>query len=63
VHKLSGITDFIRGHYGKVATKASSDRVTDASAKAAVHLQAKGNPFGASILAGFDLRFNRRVSE
>jgi hypothetical protein len=35
---------FNRGHYGKVANKASQDRETDASAKAAVHLPHRTDP-------------------
>jgi hypothetical protein len=31
--------EFIRGHCGKVATKAPPDRATGASAKAAIHLR------------------------
>ena len=35
---------FIRGHYGKVATKAPSGRATGASAKAAIHLPHRAVP-------------------
>ena len=40
---------FIRGHCGKVATKAPSGRATGASAKAAIYLHHRAAPKGLSI--------------
>ena len=52
LYSLQAIS-FIRGHYGKVATKAPSDRATGASAKAAIHLPQRAAPKGLSI---FEIR-------
>ena len=41
---FSHAISFIRGHYGKVATKAPSGRETGASAQAAIHLQHRTVP-------------------
>tara|TARA_R110001592_G_scaffold127101_2_gene338659 strand:+ start:67 stop:318 length:252 start_codon:yes stop_codon:yes gene_type:complete len=58
VYTIAATKEFIRGHCGKVANKASTGRVIDASAKAAVHLQEPHSPTELSILAGDCLRFN-----
>ena len=52
LYSLQAIS-FIRGHYGKVATKAPSDRATGASAKAAIHLPQRAASKGLSI---FEIR-------
>ncbi len=71
---FSHAISFIRGHYGKVATKAPSGRETGASAQAAIHLQHRAvphrsvhlphqnNPPGSVHLAGICLPFNVRAS-